>query len=180
MELHITSKNIELTSETQQYIRRKLGRFNRHLRNIMETKIEVSEEKTQSQQHRFLARVTAFGNNTRLHAEERGRTVLTAIDNVARNMQRHIEHHKGKLHDKKSRGNSAIKNGLSRGAELSQDRKYIIKQLGIKPMSVVEATDQLELLNYDFFFFNSTDTEKLTLLYRRRDGDYGLIEPERC
>ncbi|UCG55171.1 MAG: sigma 54 modulation/S30EA ribosomal C-terminal domain-containing protein, partial [Dehalococcoidia bacterium] len=60
-----------------------------------------------------------------------------------------------------------------------QDRKYIIKQLDIKPMSIVEATDQLELLNYDFFFFSNTDTEKLTLLYRRRDGDYGLIEPER-
>ncbi|UCG55363.1 MAG: ribosome-associated translation inhibitor RaiA, partial [Dehalococcoidia bacterium] len=69
MELHITSKNIELTSETQRYIQRKLGRLNRHLRNIMETKIDVSEERTKSQQHRFLARATALGSHTKLHGE---------------------------------------------------------------------------------------------------------------
>ncbi|UCE98213.1 MAG: ribosome-associated translation inhibitor RaiA [Dehalococcoidia bacterium] len=177
MELNITSKNVELTPEIQRYIQRKLGHFNHHLINIMETKIDIVEEKTKSQQHRFLLRVTATGSNTRLHGEERGRTVLTAIDNVARNMQRQIEHHKGKLHNKKGRGNSAIKSGVNRGSQLSQDRKYIIKQLDIKPMSVAEATDQLELLNYNFFFFNNTETEKLTLLYRRMDGNYGIIEP---
>jgi putative sigma-54 modulation protein len=52
-----------------------------------------------------------------------------------------------------------------------------MKQLEIKPMSVAEATDQLELLNYNFFFFNNTDTDKQTLLYRRMDGNYGVIEP---
>ncbi len=177
MELNITSKNIELTPEVQRYVQRKLGRFNRHLRNIIETKIDIVEEKTKSQQHRFLVRVTTTGSNTRLHGEERGRTVLIAIDNVARNMQRQIEHHKGKLHDKKIRDNLAVKSGVSREAQLSQDRKYIIKQLDIKPMSAAEATDQLELLNYNFFFFRNTDTERLTLLYRRMDGNYGLIEP---
>ncbi len=177
MELNITSKNIELTPEIKQYIQSKLGRFNRHLRNVMETKIDIVEEKTKSQQHRFLVRVTATGSNTRLHGEERGRTMLIAIDNVARNMQRQIEHHKGKLHDKKSRNNLTIKSGVSRGAQLSQDQKYVIKQLDVKPMSAAEATDQLELLNYNFFFFSNTDTDKLTLLYRRTDGNYGLIEP---
>ena len=180
MELHITSKGIELTPEAQRHIQRKLGRLNRHLRNIIETRVEITEEKTKSRQHRFLVRVTASGNNTQLHGEERGGTVLTAVDSVARIMQRQVEHHKGKLQSKKSKGNSKTKDRLSRGAEPAQSRKYITKQLDIKPMSVAEATDQMELLNYDFFFFNNTDNEKLTLLYRRNDGNYGLIEPERC
>lgn len=178
MELNVTSKGIEITPEAQRHIQRKLGRLNRHLRNIAETKVEIMEEKTKSRQHRFLARVTISGDNTRLHGEDRGETVLIAIDNAAKIMQRQVEHHKGKLKGKKSKGNSISKGELSQPMEPVQDQKYIIKQLDIKPMSIAEATDQMELLNYDFFFFNNTDTEKLTLLYRRRDGNYGLIEPE--
>jgi putative sigma-54 modulation protein len=180
MELQVTSKGIDITPEIQRHIERKLGRLDRHLRNIIETKVEITEEKTKSRQHRFLARVTVNGGNTQLHGEERGETVLTAIDNVANIMQRQVEHHKGKLRGKKSKVNSTIKDKLSEGAEPVQERKYIVKRLDIKPMSVAEATDQMELLNYDFFFFNNTDNEKLTLLYRRKDGNYGLIDPERC
>ena len=179
MELNVTNKGIELTPEAQRHIERKLGRLNRHLRNIIETRVEITEEKTKSRQHRFLARVTVNGGNTQLHGEERGETILIAIDNVAKIMQRQVDHHKGKLQGKKSRGYSTVKDELSEGAEPLQSRKYIVKRLNIKPMSVAEATDQIELLNYDFFFFNNTDTEKLTLLYRRKDGNYGLIEPER-
>ena len=178
MELHVTSKGIELTPEAQRHIQRKLGHLNRHLRNIIETRVEITEEKTKSRQHRFLARVTVSGNNTQLHGENRGETVLIAIGNVAKIMQRQVEHHKGKLRGKKGKGNSAIKGELSQGTEPIRDQKYMVKRLDVKPMSVAEATDQMELLNYDFFFFNNTDTEKLTLLYRRRDGNYGLIEPE--
>jgi putative sigma-54 modulation protein len=180
MELHVTSKGIELTPEAQEHIQRKLGRLNRHLRNIIETRVEITEEKTKSRQHRFLARVIISGNNTQLHGEDRGETILTSIDNVSRIMQRQIEHHKGKLRGKKSKGDAAAEGGLSRSTESLQDRKYIVQRLDVKPMSVVEATDQMELLNYDFFFFNNTDNEKLTLLYRRKDGKYVLIEPERC
>ena len=108
MELHVTSKGIELTPEAQQHIQRKLGRLNRHFRNIIETRVEITEEKTKSRQHRFLARVTISGDNTRLHGEDRGETVLIAIDNVAKIMQRQVEHHKGKLRGKKSKGNSSI------------------------------------------------------------------------
>lgn len=179
MELNVTSKGIELTTEAQRHIERKLGRLNRHLQNIIETRVEIIEEKTKSRQDRFLARVTVSGGNTKLHGEERGETVLKAIDKVAKIMQRQVDHHKGKLQGKKSRGYSTVRDELNKEAEVVQIRKYVIKQLDIKPMSVAEATDQIELLNYDFFFFNNTDTEKLTLLYQRKDGNYGIIEPER-
>jgi putative sigma-54 modulation protein len=179
MELHVTSKGVELTPEAQLYIQRKLGRLSRHLHNIMEIRIEITEEKTKSRQHRFLARVTVSGDNTQLHGEDRGETVLVVIDNVAKIMQRQLEHHKGKLRGKKNKGNSTIKSELNTGIKPAQDQKYKVKRLDIKPMSVAEATDQMELLNYDFFFFNNTDSEKLTLLYRRKEGNYGLIEPER-
>jgi putative sigma-54 modulation protein len=179
MELNITSKGIELTPEANRHIQRKLGRLNRLLRDIIETKVELTEEGTKSRQDRFLARITVFGDNTQLHAEERGETIVTAIDSAARIMQHQVEHHRGKLRGKKGKGSSLVKDELSRPAEPPQQRKYIVKQLAVKPMPVAEASDQMELLGYDFFFFYNTDTEKLSLLYRRKDGNYGLIEPEK-
>ena len=98
-------------------------------------------------------------------------TVLAAVDKLAKIMQRQVEHHKGKLRNKKGRVYSSF--------DEEPQRQYIVKQLDIKPMPLPEATDQMELLGYDFFFFHNTDSEKLSLLYKRKDGNYGLIEPQR-
>lgn len=179
MGLNITSKGIELTQEEQRLIECKLGRLNRHLGKIMETKVELTEEKTKSPQHRFVVRVTINNGNTQLHGEGRGGTALNAIDKVAKVMERQVEHYKGKLQVKKGKVASFAKDKLSIETEPIQDRKYIVKQLTAKPMPVSEASDQMELLGYEFFFFHNTDTEKLTLLYKRKDGNYGIIEPER-
>ena len=171
MELNITSRGVELTAGVRRLIERKLGRLNRHLENITDTKVEITEEQTRSRQDRFLVRVSVSGGNTRLHGEERGETVLAAVDKLAKIMQRQVEHHKGKLRNKKGRVDSSF--------DEEPQRQYIVKQLDVKPMPLPEATDQMELLGYDFFFFHNTDSEKLSLLYKRKDGNYGLIEPQR-
>src|SRR3989304_3819611 len=97
MELQITGKNIELSEEVRRYIEHKLGRLNRHLANITETKVEIAEEKTRSPRSRFVAQLTVAGSNTLLRGEERGKIIFPAIDGVAAVMKRRIEHHKGKL-----------------------------------------------------------------------------------
>ena len=179
MDLHITSKGLETTPELHHLIERKLSRLNRHLSNIIEIKVEIIEEMTKSPEDRFLVRVSVNGSNTQLHGEERGETVLIAIDKIARVMQRQVEHHKGKQRDKKGKLKSRTKEKPNQKTEQILERKYIVKRLDVKPMPLSEATDQMELLDYDFFFFYNTNTEKLSLLYKRKDGNYGLIEPER-
>jgi len=176
MELNITSRGIELTQEESRLIRRKLGRLDRHFDGIIETRVEITEETTRSRQDRFLVRVTVSGSSTQLHGEERGDTVLAAVDKVTKIMQRQVEHHKGKLREKKSIPDEPT---AEVAAEATPERKYVIKKLDVKPMAADEAADQMELLGYDFFFFHNTDTDRLSLLYRRNDGDYGLIEPEK-
>ena len=173
MELNITNKGIELTQTENKLIQRKLGRLDRHFDGIIETKIEIIEETTKSRQDRFLVRVTVNGSSTQLHGEERGETVLTAVDKVAKVMERQLENHKGRLREKKIISASPDEEAAP------LERNFVIKNLDIKPMSADEAADQMELLDYDFFFFSNTDTDKLSLLYRRKDGDYGLIEPEK-
>ena len=178
MELQITGKNMELTPEVRSYIERKLGKLSRYQPNIMMSTVEISEEKTKSPQQHFVVQVTIDSNNTLLHGKERGGDLFTAIDKVAIVMSRQIEHHKGKLY-KKGRGSSFARNEFSDEVETQSPRKVVkVKRFAVKPMSTAEATEQMELLGHDFFLFFNGDTEELNLLYRRKDGNYGLIEPE--
>ncbi len=179
MELHITGKNIDLSPPVRGYIERKLGKLNRYLPSIVESRVEVSEEKTKSPQQHFVVRVTAYTSGTLLRGEERGQDLFTAIDKVAEVMNRQIEHHKGKLYDK-GRGSSFARGEFSEEVEPEQSARNVVKvkRFVVKPMSVAEAIDQMELLGHDFFLFLNADAEELNLLYRRKDGNYGLIEPE--
>lgn len=178
MELQITGKNIELSPAVRRYIERKLDKLSRHLPNIIETKVEISEEKTKSPQEHFVVQVTVDSNGTLLRSQGRGADLFTAIDKVAAVITRQVEHYKGKRHDKR-RGGSLARGEFSEEAEKQPLRKVVkVKQFTVKPMSVAEAIDQMELLGHDFFLFFNADSKGLNLLYRRKDGNYGLIEPE--
>ncbi len=179
MELQITGQNMELLPEVRRYAERKLGKLGRHLPNIMEAKVEISEEKTKSPEQHYVVRVTVDSNAILLHGEERGQDLFTAIDKVAEVMMRQIEHHKGKLYEK-GRGSSMARGEFSEEAEPAPGPREVVKvkRFAVKPMSVDEAIDQMELLGHDFFLFFNSDAEEINLLYRRRDGNYGLIEPQ--
>ena len=183
MDLQITGQNTELLPEVRRYAERKLGKLGRHLPNIIETKLEISEEKTKFPEQHYVVRVTVDSNAILLHGEERGQDLFTAIDKVAEVMMRQIEHHKGKLYEK-GRGSSMARGEFREEArpeprpEPSPREVVKVKRFAVKPMSVDEAIDQMELLGHDFFLFFNSDAEEINLLYRRRDGNYGLIEPQ--
>jgi len=179
MELQVTGKNIELLPVIRSYIERKLGKLNRHLPDILEAKVEISEEKTKSREHHFIAQITINSSGTLLRGEERGEDLFTAIDRVEAVMNRQIERYKGKLYDK-GRGSSLGRAEFSPKIGIAEPAEKVtkVKRFDIKPMSVAEAIDQMELLGHDFFLFRNAETEQLNLVYRRKDGNYGLIEPE--
>ncbi len=175
MELQLTGKNIELTTEVRSYVERKLGKLIRYLPNIMRFDVEIFEEKTRSPQQHFVVQVTIDSGGTLLRGEERAEQLFAAVDKVSTVMSRQIEHYKGKHYDR-YRGGSSLRTGAREMAEAKRVVK--VKRFAIKPMSIDEATDQMELLGHDFFLFRNADNEQLNLLYKRRDGNYGLIEPD--
>jgi putative sigma-54 modulation protein len=178
MELQITGKNIELSPAVHRYAERKLGKLSRYLPNITESKVDIFAEETKSPQQRFVVQMTIDSSGTLLRGEERGEDLFSAIDKVATVMSRQIEHHKGKLYEK-GKGSSLARSEFGKETETQPQRRVVkVKQFAVKPMSVAEATEEMELLGHDFFLFFNDDTEKLNLLYRRKDGNYGLIEPE--
>ncbi len=179
MKLQITGKNIDLPPTVRSYVERKLGKLSRHLPNIMEAKVEISEEKTKSPQYHFVVQITINSSGTLLRGEERGEDLFTAIDKVEAVLNRQIERYKGKRYNK-GRGSSFTRAKFSQEIETAQPAGRVtkVKRFAIKSMPVAEAIDQMELLGHDFYLFHNSDTEGLNLLYRRKDGNYGLIEPE--
>jgi putative sigma-54 modulation protein len=175
MELQITAKNIELTPTVRQLIENKLGKLGRHLPDILEYKVEIAREKTRAANQHFVVQLTIDSRGTLLRGVERGKDLPVAINKVASVITRQIERYKGKLYEK-GRGSPA------RGkfeAEAPPAGKVVkVKRFAVKPMSAAEAIDQMELLGHDFFLFFNSESEELNLLYRRHDGNYGLIEPE--
>jgi len=178
MELQITGKNTDVSPTVRSYIERKINKINRRLPNILETKVEITEEKTKSPQQHFVVQATLSSKGTLLRAEHRAEDLLMAIDKVETTLKRQIEHYKGKLHDR-GRGNSVARGDFPPETESTEPVPELtrVKRFIIKPMAPDEAIDQMELLGHNFFLFYNLDTDGLNLIYRRRDGNYGLIEP---
>jgi putative sigma-54 modulation protein len=183
MELQIFSKNMEITPAIQSYVQKKIGKLARYLPNITEAKVEIHSENTKSPQGRFIAQATLSSKGVLLRGEERGERVRVAVDAVAEVLERQIERYKGKLYEK-GRGVSLARQAdvLERtvASEVSEDLPSVVrvKRFAVKPMSVAEAAEQMELLGHSFFLFVNAENSALSLLYRRNDGNYGLIEPE--
>jgi putative sigma-54 modulation protein len=178
MELQLTGQNMEVSAEVRRYVERKIGKLTRHFPNIIESVVEITQEKTRSPQQHFVVRASVSGNSISLHSDERGDDLFQAIDKVISVLDRQLERRKGKLYEK-GKGNS-----LARGefkAETAQEFRpevVKVKRFAMKPMSIVEAAEQMQILGHGFFFFLNTDTDEFNVLYQRHDGNYGLIEPE--
>jgi putative sigma-54 modulation protein len=180
MELQIAGTNTVITPAAQRYIERKLGKLNKHLPDIIDVKAEISEEKTRSPQQRYLVRVTVNSGvaGAVFHGEERGEDLFKAIDRVVNIMTRQLERHKGKLYDR-GRGSLLARGKYRESPPPVAERKVVkTKHFIIEPMSREEAIARMEQLSHDFFLFVDADVQEVRLLYRRKDGNYGLIEPE--
>jgi putative sigma-54 modulation protein len=181
MELQITGTNIEISPATRQYIERKLNKLNKHLPDIIDIKVEVSDEKTKSPLARYLVRATVNSGigGAVFHGEDRAEDLFKAVDRVVVVVTRQMERRKGKLYDR-GRGNPLAR-GKSLEAEIPNETvKKVVKtkRFVIEPMSLQEAIDSMERLGHNFFLFVDSNEEELCLLYRRNDGNYGLIVPE--
>jgi len=180
MELQIFSKNMEIPPDIRSYVEKKIGKLTRYLPNISEAKVEIHEQNTKSPQYRYRAQVTLNSKGVILRGEEKGEAVRAVIDALAEVLERQIERYKGKQYDK-GRGISLARQPEENVVEKEPrdlPRVVKLKRFMVKPMSVLEASEQMELLGHSFFLFVNSDNNRLCLLYRRHDGNYGLIEPE--
>ena len=192
IELKIYARNIEIDSRANEYIQKKFERLKRHLSSLSEAKLEVSRTSARSQAERVVAQMTLLAKGRVLRGQERGLNLFSAIDAVADVMDRQIRRHKGKVYRtqqarRASRSDPAgvagpqlaeLEIGEADGDYLESGRVVRSKRFAMEPMTTEDAITQMELLSHQFFLFYNVDTEEYNVVYRRHDGDYGVIEPE--
>lgn len=195
METRIFARNMKLNSGSEEYVRKKMSRLERHLREDADAKLELSRTAAHSQTERFVAQMTVTASGATLRGQESAMTLHAAIDKVADVMDRQIRRYKGKAY-RSAQARRAARERLMRedaGAFMADgaddddggadgDDGEIrgvarVKRFPMKPMSVEDAVMEMELLDHDFFLFRNIDTNECGVVYRRRDGDYGVIEP---
>jgi putative sigma-54 modulation protein len=177
----ITGKNIEVSDWMRQYVEKKMGKLEKYLTSISEVRVELSVQKTKSARDSQVAQVTVRSNSTILRAEEKSDDILASIDVVLDKMYRQIARFKGKR-DRRGRGAGAIEPLPEVEFEAAEEEpvgKVVrVKRFLVQPMTPDEAIEQMELLGHDFFLFFDRESDSINVLYRRSDGNYGLLQPE--
>ena len=177
--IDIFVKELELTDEIREYIDKKIPRLERYLDQIDETRIDLAYAKSaRDPSCRFVAQITLRGRGFILRAEERAAEIKPAIDMVMDKIERQIERYKGKR--TRSRTSVTPAADLLQEEMVDETEPLIIrrKQFTLIPMDEMEAIEQMNLLGHeDFFIFYNADTSSINVLYKRRDGSYGIIQP---
>ncbi len=179
----IKGKNVEVSQALRDYIAKKVERISRHLDRILETKVELAMQDTRSQDDRYAAQITISTNQTTLRTEERGLELRSVIDTAVDRMDRQIDRYKAKLYRRSKRVNTnkpvtEAEELVLPSEEVELTRVVRHKRFPMKPMYPEEAAEQMELLGHGFFVFFNAGSGQVSVIYRRRDGDYGMLEPE--
>lgn len=178
MQITITTRNLEITEPLRHYAEEKITRLQKFVNQITSAHVVLSVEK-----YRQIAEVTLHVREHTIRGEESSADLYSAIDLVADKIERQILRYKEKIVEHSGRGSgrsiSQEEIGPAESEPLSEDGPRIVKtkQFAMKPLSPDEAAMQMSLLGHNFFVFRNARTQEVNVLYRRRDGDYGLIEP---
>ncbi len=185
MQLIVQGKNIQVTDRLRTYVEDKVGRLDRYLSTITEARVELTTEKTRSQEDRQVAQLTVRSKGVILRSEERSGDIFTSVDMVMDKMKRQIERYKRKRRNRYRGVPVELSPELEAEEEEEEDEEETsdgrivrTKQFRVAPMDPDEAIEQMELLGHGFFVFYNADGGQINVVYRRRDGDYGLIQPE--
>ena len=184
LKVDVYVRNLELTDRINEYVTKKVSRLDRFLPDIEETRVDLAFNKSaRNAADRHVAQITLHGKGFTLRSEEGADDLFTAMDAVMEKMQRQIERYKGKHHHGRGDGTPASEVVPEiEDTEVEPEEMDIIarrKQFVLVPMDEMEAVEQMNLLGQEhFFIFYNANTSMVNVLYRRRDGTFGLIEPK--
>jgi putative sigma-54 modulation protein len=169
MNIIITRRHLELTDNLKEYAKGKIKKFKKYLNNITEAAITLSVEK-----YRHKAEVLLKANGLMIQAESVTGEMYSSIDEVVEKLERQVKKYKEKWI-------SYRKGEEKTPAALKSEESFPViikkKSFDIKPMSAEEAAMQMELLDKNFFVFTNASSGSINVLYRRKDGNFGLIKP---
>lgn len=184
MQIKIKSKNLNLSNNQKSSIQNKVEKLqnlaDRLSDESTEFRVEVRHEKARRTDDAYICQLTIFAPNAVIRAETRNSTIENAVDECLDKIRVQIERYKAKIHrsDKKGQGPKVMEVPVK---EEEFEIPNILRRKRFSdssPMTEQEAIEKMELVGHGFFLFNNSDTGRFSIVYKRDDGYYGIIEPK--
>jgi len=175
MEVSIFTRNMEVNPHLREYVEQKVEKLDRYLPLIEEARVDLKVENTRSAAHSQIAQLTVWVPGTILRAEERTGDMFASIDTVLDKMYRQIARYKGK---RQNRWHTVVEElPVEEPTEESGGEIVRVKRFELRPMMPEEAVEQMDLLGHHFYVFLNVEEGAINVVYRRDDGNYGLLQP---
>ena len=174
MQTSVTFKNLDPSDHIKSYVSEKLNRLDKYLYNPAEANVVLSVEK-----FRHIAEINILGDRLNIIGKEETEDMYSAIDMTLDKLEKQIKKSKQKNRERRT-GKGKAKNATSMEnapLESESERRVMVKNIEYKPMDVDEAIMQMDLANNSFLVFTNARSDRVNVLYRRNDGNYGLIQP---
>ena len=181
MEIAIGGRNVEVSESLRTTVEEKVARLTRFLDGMERAEVRFSQERNPRIAEKEVCEVTVHGHGHVVRARATGPDAFVAVDRVVDKVSHRLEKLKGKLvsrsHPRRQPGPASWPEEADFGDDEEEVPRIVrTKLFDIKPMTPEEAVLQMELLGHDFFLFTNADTSAAAVVYRRDDGDFGLID----
>ena len=174
MKVTVIGKNINVTPALKEMVEKKISKLDRYFSPDVEARATLTVQRNNQ-----IFEVTIPFNGVILRCEESSEDMYKSIDLVENKLERQIRKQKTKL---QRRSNESLRFGnfdeVASEEDDNEGEIVKVKRFNIKPMSAEEAILQMELVEHNFFVFKDCDTENINVIYKRKDGNYGLLEPD--
>jgi len=174
MQTSVTFKNLDPSDTLKSYVTDKLNRFDRLLDNPAEANVVLSVEK-----FRHIAEINIAGDRLTINGKEETVDMYSAIDMVLDKLEKQIKKNKQKIRERRpgTKAKNFVIEEEAAVPEEENERQVRVKNIEYKPMHVEEAILQMDLMTDNFLVFTNARSDRVNVLYRRKDGHYGLIQP---
>jgi len=188
MPVRVQGKHIAVTDALRAYAEQKLAKLPRYFDRVQDAQVVLSVARDRTRGRAQVVEVTVWCDGLVLRAEETSEDMYTSIDRAVEKLERQIEKFRSRIIEKRRLDESRRRRRVQQSAEAAleaqgtespaQPQIVRVKRFAMKPMTPEEAVLQMELLGHLFFVFRHAGTQNISVLYKRHDGDFGLIEPE--
>jgi len=180
--LQIYTRNLELTDRLRDYVEDKVTKLQRYLPNLDSIRVDLSESNARDSSRRMVAQITIYVPKAILRAEERAGDIFASVDLVMDKMSRRVERYKGRRRKLRRAAEATAPPEileLDEEEALSGEMPSIarVKEFEVSSITTAEAVEQMELLGHRFFLFVDAIDGRLSVVYHREDGDYGMLKP---
>jgi putative sigma-54 modulation protein len=174
VQLRVKGRGVEVTEAIRLYAEKRLAKLERQLPDP-EIELQLSSQQNPSIRETHVAEATVWTKGPVLRASESSQDMRASIDRLVDKLERQVTRYR----EKRGRGRRPGRQAPDEGLQMPEEPQIVrTKQFAVKPMNAEEAVLQLELVGHDFFVFRDADSNEVNIVYRRRQGGYGLIEPQ--